>query len=190
MWGIHGRIAFLAEDQGASSVTALDIMAETDQYRAEHQQRESKVRFVHGDLHDPETIRRAGPHQVAWCSGVLYHVPNPLVTIECLRQLTAETLILSSATIPEVPGIENASVFFPHLSSRARESFNRMYDATRTRGGMRFGLTTPFDAAKSYDNWWWGLTPSAIGAMLQVGGFRVTEMQTNGFSTRIIAEKT
>jgi methyltransferase family protein len=211
IWDVHGRNAFLAEDEGASAVTALDITAETDEYRAEHERRGSKVRFVRGDLHDPDTIREAGLHDVVWCGGILYHVANPLVTIECLRQLTAETLVLISATIPEVPGVEHASVFWPHLPADARERYNRMYDATASRwswgrsarnGGRamrrpvartparpaRVGLSTAFDPAQSYANWWWGLTPSAIGAMLQVGGFRVAETQTNGFHTRILAE--
>jgi 2-polyprenyl-3-methyl-5-hydroxy-6-metoxy-1,4-benzoquinol methylase len=120
MWNVHGRTAFLAEEHGATAVTAVDVSAETDEYRAEHRQRGSKVRFVRGDLHDPATIAEVGSHDVVWCSGVLYHVPNPLVTLECLRQVTKHKLMLISASIPETPGSENGCVFFPHLSERAR----------------------------------------------------------------------
>lgn len=179
LWSIHGRIAFLAEDAGATSVTAVDISAETAEFRAEHARRDSGVRFVQADLHEPGAIER---HDVVWCSGVLYHCPDPVHTLERLREITAETLVLRSATLPETAG----TVFFPGLSERERRAYDRAYSAV---GGpaTRVGLTTPFDPAQGYANWWWGLTPSAVERMLIATGFAVRERATNGFDTRFVA---
>jgi SAM-dependent methyltransferase len=189
MWAVHGRTAFLAEERGATAVTVVDVSAETDEYRAEHEQRGSKVRFVRGDLHDPATIAEVGTHDVVWCAGVLYHVPNPMFSLECLRQLTNDKLMLISASIPETPGGEHGCVFFPHLSDRARRRYDRMFNATLMPSpAMRVGLTTPFDATRPYDNWWWGLTASAMAAMLTASGFAVLQIKTNGFHTRILAQ--
>src|SRR5688572_29117597 len=52
MWKVNGRIAFVAEEAGATAVTGIDVMEATDDFRAEHERRRSSVRFVHGDLHD------------------------------------------------------------------------------------------------------------------------------------------
>jgi SAM-dependent methyltransferase len=179
LWSIHGRIAFLAEEHGASRVTAVDISAETEPYRAEHARRDSRVRFVQADLHGPDAIER---HDVVWCSGVLYHCPNPVHTLECLRRVTGETLVLRSATVPELVG----TVFFPSLGERGRRAYDAAYTAVGGRA-TRVGLTTPFDAGQGYANWWWGLTPSAIAGMLAATGFVVEATAGNGFDTRIVA---
>ena len=113
MWGIHGALSFLAEESGATSVTAVDMMPASDEYEAEHSRRDSKVRFVNGDLHDPAVIEEVGMHDVVFCAGVLYHAPNPMHTLGCLAQITSETLLLLTAAIPEIPGIEQGCVFLP-----------------------------------------------------------------------------
>ena len=77
LWNVHGKIAFLAESSGASSVTAVDLSSATDEYLAEHERRDSKVRFVQGDLHDEDVLAEIGLHDVVWCTGVLYHCPDP-----------------------------------------------------------------------------------------------------------------
>ena len=37
------------------------------------------------------------------------------------------------------------------------------------------GISTPFDPAEGYGNWFWGLTPSCLRSMLEVVGFRVDQ---------------
>ena len=187
LWNVHGKVAFRAEEQGATKVTALDVSAPTDEYRAEHERRTSSVRFVHGDLHDDAVRDEAGPHDVVWCSGVLYHCPDPLHTLRCLREITTQSLVLISATIPEVPGRSKAAVFFPGLPEGERHAYDRAFTATSGISTPRLGLTTPFDAGQTYGNWWWGLTPSSIEGMLAACGFQVTRTIGDGFHTRIIA---
>ncbi|MEA2234449.1 MAG: tRNA (mo5U34)-methyltransferase, partial [Solirubrobacteraceae bacterium] len=72
MWTIHGALCFAAEDAGAATVTGVDVMEPSPQFQAELQRRNSKVRFVRGDLHEPATVQAIGRHDVVWCSGVLY----------------------------------------------------------------------------------------------------------------------
>src|SRR4051794_19232562 len=93
MWSVHGALCFFAEEAGATEVTGLDVMAATPEFEAERERRGSGVRFVQGDVHDAGVVE---PHDVVWCSGVLYHVPNPLLTLERLRALTRETLLLAT----------------------------------------------------------------------------------------------
>src|SRR4051812_8471211 len=91
MWSVDGAIAFAARDAGATRVTALDVMAPTPEFSA----RQGDVRFVCGDLHDPATVAEAGVHDVVWCSGVLYHAPHPLLSLQRLHELTGHTLLLA-----------------------------------------------------------------------------------------------
>jgi SAM-dependent methyltransferase len=191
MWNVHGKIAFAAEELGATEVTATDVMSPTEEYEAERLRRGSTVRFVHGDIHDPAVRREIGTHDVVWCSGVLYHCPNPVHTIECLKQITKSVLVLMSAGVPEIPGVRNGCVYFPCLSASERDAYDAAYNAAlqiaTDPDPVRLGITTPFDAREGFGNWWWGLSPSAIESMLRSAGFSIEETKTNGFHTRVVA---
>jgi hypothetical protein len=165
MWGIHGGLAFLAEEAGASRVTGLDVMGRTPEFDAEQARRGSAVRFVGGDMHDPEVLAEVGRHDVVWCYGLLYHAPHPLLTLERLRSVCGELLLLGTEVIPEVPGVPAATVFYPGLDERGRRPFRHL------PGGRAIGVTEAFDRAAGYGNWFWGLTPSSVHGMLRATGF-------------------
>jgi Methyltransferase domain len=182
MWNVNGRIAFLAEQSGATAVTGLDVMAPTEEFEAERARRGSLVRFVRGDLHDADVISQVGAHDVVWCSGVLYHAPHPLLTLERLRAITREYLILATETIPEVPGLAQASVFLPGLAEPDREAH-----ASARPGAVAVGVTTPFERGQSYGAWWWGLSRSAVNAMVRASGFDVLEEHGGPFNLTLVA---
>ena len=175
MWSVDGALAFAAEEAGATRVTALDLMAPTERYRAEHARRASTVRFVLGDVHDEAAVREAGVHDVVWCSGLLYHAPHPLLTLERLRELTGETLLLATESLPEVPGLRGACVFYPGADRRPFAAPGRV------------GLEAEFDPARGYENWWWGITPSALEGMLAATGFETLERHDDGLHITLVA---
>jgi hypothetical protein len=164
MWTLDGRDSFFAEEAGATQVTLLDIL-KTDGFTKRLEQGDTKVRFVQGDLHDPATRAAAGPHDVVWSSGLLYHVPDPLHTIRCLGELAKELLIIQTYTIPEIPGIPNGAVYWPGLDEGSRSRYAAAYERQAGRG-ERVGLTSEFAPEAAYDNWWWGMSASAISSML------------------------
>jgi hypothetical protein len=182
MWGIDGAMSFLAEEEGALSVTGLDLMPMTPEYVEQHRIRGSNVRFVQGDLHDPEAIAAVGVHDVVWCSGVIYHAPHPLLTLARLRSITGRLLILATETIPEVPGIRGACVFLPGLPEPDR----RAHAAARP-GITAAGLTAPFDPDEAYGTWWWGISRSALRGMLSVSGFETLEEYGDSLHTTVLA---
>jgi hypothetical protein len=184
MWSVDGAIAFLAERCGASSVTGMDLMPASPSFLAEHAAGSSRVRFVQGDLHDPAAMAAVGPHQIVWCSGVIYHAPNPLLTLERLRGITGETLILASETIPEVPGVSQACVFLPELPEG-----DRIAHASARRGRSMLGVSEPFDRRQSYGAWWWGLTASALRGMLAATGFHVVEQHGDALHVTLVARR-
>ncbi len=172
---VDGRTAFAAEQAGATSVTLLDVgdREYAPAYEAEHERRGSGVRFVQGDVHDPATIDDVGSHDVVWCTGVLYHTPNPVDQLMRLREITREVLFLGTHTIPEVSGVPQACLYYPYLDDTARRALGRPH----YRPDGYWGIGTPFSDTpmNGYANFWWGITPSALRAMLETARFEVVE---------------
>lgn len=184
MWNVHGRYAFAAEAAGAGPVTAVDCMAPTPEFEAHHARRSSAVRFVQGDVNDAALLDEIGVHDLVWCAGVVYHSPDPALTIRHLCRITGDQLFLASKTIPEVPGLPQACVFYPSLNEWQRKSYARVFSRS-------MGLATPFDSSNFYGNWWWGISPSALRAMVAVNeGVRVVQELRRPFDTLLIAQRT
>jgi hypothetical protein len=168
MWTIHGALCFAAEDAGAATVTGVDVMAPTPQFQAEIERRGSKLRFVQGDLHEPRTVAEIGRHDVVWCSGVLYHAPHPLLTLERLRELTAGTLLLATETVAETPGRRNSCVIAP-----GRDEHPNSEPATGPDQG--------------FGPWYWGISPSALRTMLKLSGFEIVEQHRTPLHVTVVA---
>lgn len=169
---MHGDIVFRAEAAGATEVTLFDA-GDEDYGGFAERRRGSKIRFVQGDLEEPRTIERVGPHDVVWCTGVLYHTPNPVLQLLHLREITRELLFLGTRTIPEIPGFDQACLYYPYLDERSRRAHARAYwDAEHC-----YAIGTPFDdrPMHGHGNFWWGITPSALRAMLTSARFEVLE---------------
>jgi ubiquinone/menaquinone biosynthesis C-methylase UbiE len=173
MWGISGHFCFLAEESGARAVTGVDVMDPTDEFTNKVSNKNSRVRFVQGDFHDTEVQAKIGVSDVVLCSGVLYHVPNPLDTLLGLRKICGQFLILATAAIPEMD-VKNTAVFWPCLDADQRRLWNRGI-------GTQVGITTPYDPDEGYGNWIWGLSPSAITSMLKIVGFSVEKSKVTQF---------
>lgn len=170
---IDGEISFLAEELGATSVTLVDEMEPSAKFQDELSRRNSTVRFQRGDLHDPRLIRDLGPHDVVWCTGVIYHSPNPYEQLEHLRALTREWMYLGSHVIPEIPGFRNACIWYPGLDEDDMAAYASLHDHPETC----WGIGQPFDTTpgNGYANFWWGITPSALRAMVEYARFDVVE---------------
>ena len=168
MWSVHGALCFAAEDAGAASVTGVDVMGPSERFSAEVARRDSGVRFVQGDIHEPGTIAQVGRHDVVWCSGVLYHAPHPLLTLERLRELTMSTLLLATETISETPGRRDTCVIAPTPVEHPNAE--------------------PADrAGAGYGPWYWGISPSALRTMLKLSGFAVVEEHRTPFHVTVVA---
>ena len=182
MWGIHGAFTFLAEECGATRAVGVDVYPATPEFERERERRGSSVEFVHGDLHDPTTAERVGQVDVVFCSGVLYHTPEPFHQLLQLRRICAERLILTTRTIPELPGLRHAAVYYPYLGRAQRRLW--------TLGtGQQMAISTPYEADQGYGNWFWGMTPSCLTALVRTAGFEVEETHRTAFMCTVVARK-
>lgn len=178
MWGVNGRYSFLAERAGATSVKAVDVFGPTPEFEDTRLATGSRVEFILGDITRADTLARIGQADVVFCAGVLYHHPSPFDLLVALRQICRETLILRTSTIPEVRGLPNAAVYFPMLDAKARALWN-----LSSLGLLhQAGISTEFQPAEGYGNWFWGLTPSCLESLLKTAGFRVDFRATEAFA--------
>jgi len=182
MWGVNGEHSFLAEEAGATAVTAVDVFGPTPEFEQKRLSRGSRVRFLLGDITRIETLEQIGQVDVVFCAGVLYHHPSPFDLLVALRRICRETLILRTSTIPEVRGLRNAAVYFPMLDAQSRELWN-----LKSLGLMhQAGISNAFQPAEGYGNWFWGLTPSCLESLLTTAGFRVDFRATESFAQTVV----
>lgn len=180
MWRVNGLFSFLAEAAGAVRVAAVDIYPASAEFTAERQRLGSRVEFIQGDIHARDTIEAIGRCDLVFCSGLLYHAPNPVDTLMKLRLICGGTLILNTSTVPEHPGLRNFAVFYPHLDEASRGRWSL--------GDGAVGVSTPYDPAQGYGNWFWGFSHSCLESMLQCAGFRVIERYGQGFLSCVVCE--
>jgi len=186
MWGVNGAHAFLAEEAGATDVCGIDVFGPTPEFEAERARRGSHVEFVLGDCTAPETLERVGARDVVFCAGVLYHHPSPFDVLVALRTMCRSRLLLRTSTIPEVDWLANAAVFYPHMPDDAR----RLWDLRSLGLLHQAAISEPFRAEDGYGNWFWGLTPSCLEAMLETAGFRVLRRDDEPFAQTVLCEPT
>jgi hypothetical protein len=173
MFGIDGELGFIAEEAGATRVTLFDAMDPSDAFAEAHERTGSRLEFVQGDFHDPDVVDFLGQFDVVWCTGVIYHSPNPMQQILFMRQLTTERLVLGTHVIPEVPGIEQMCMLYPGVKEETQETFTRVFGGPERLPGMASAFDT--EPLMAYVNMWWGFSPSAVRSMLHYSGFSIDE---------------
>jgi len=163
-------------------------------------------RKLQGDINrlDPEQI---GTFEMVHCSGVLYHMPDPVSAILRLRSVTERYLILSSAVVPSrivtSQGAElnlppGCALFVPAIDGAVAKALRQYWSACGvelpevgqgTAGPwMRYGK----DAKKSrmgsidYSSWWWFFTERALEGMLQTAGFKIVDKHA-GWGSRAMS---
>lgn len=182
MWGVNGANTFLAEEVGATVVKGVDVFGPTPEFDAEHRRRNSRVEFILGDALLAETAARVGEMDTVLCAGVLYHLPHPFDLLVALRRMCRRTLILRTSTIPEIGGLPHGAVYYPMLDPEAR----RLWNLSSIGLLRQVGISDGFEPEQGYGNWFWGLTPSAVEALLATAGFRVDYRAIEAFAHTVI----
>ena len=99
---------------------------------------------------------------------MLYHAPHPLLTLERLRSITGDTLLLATETVAETPGRRNTCVIAPGRDEHPNAE-------------------PPTGAGQGYGPWYWGISPSALRTMLTLSGFAVVEEHRTPFHVTVVA---
>ena len=129
-------------------------------------------------IDNPQVRDIVGAYDVVHCSGVLYHCPNPILTVGNLLSITNEWLLLSLVVMP--PVITNSAgtirmssdsaYLVPTLSATNHAIFS---EHCRVTYGSAMGLDAPAktwffaDGTPDYAPWWWLWTSSYVKKMLE-----------------------
>lgn len=175
LWGVHGEKCSVAHNAGAVSELMADPRPSTDPAWGQFVERLAGMGILRHVEFNTKTLDMLVGRQwdVVHCSGVLYHLPDPLAGIRQLHAITREWCILASMVAPsDMPG-----AFVPTLTTRDRARYADWFRPIV--GDKAMGITTSAQwIVGNYDPWWWIPTDSGIEGMAHDVGFRVADRAT------------
>jgi hypothetical protein len=187
LWNTVNEKVSLAAKAGASKISIADIQPtdnewwqKMDEHLAAHGINEYSK--IVADAVAPNAPELIGVHDVVYCSGIIYHLANPILLLEQLRKCTLEHLILGSMVIPETletpEGIWDATcsaIFVPSLSGELR----KIVESHFTRLGLNIaGITKPPPVrwlSSEVTPWWWLMSPPILHHMVEAASFRIID---------------
>lgn len=174
----------VAHSHGATGLTMLDIVPQdhglwqgfTDRME---QLSISRYENVSGSILDIGESQAPPSYDVVHCTGVLYHMPDPLRFLSALRRITNEYLVLGSAvTATRVDGTSgtlevpsSSALLIPALQDRERTILREYWRPFV--GEDAIGLTSevsPWDP-EDFTPWWWLPTVDCMRSMCESVGF-------------------
>ncbi len=193
LWGAVNEKITPAHNAGATSLCMVDIWAPGSEWWLKFRERCSTcgagpVREVVTSVDNPNVRQSVGRYDIVHCGGVLYHSPNPFLTIRNLMSLASESLLLATAVMP--PVVENefgrlefrseSAVCVPLIGEASRKILDK--HLRDSYGGGAYGVNAPVDAwyfddgAPNYGPWWWLWSADYVERMLAASGLDIIEL--------------
>jgi len=194
---INERIT-LASKYGATSVTMIDIRP-SDYYEWDIFHKRCKETGVHdyqcidcADINNPKLLEKVGFYDFVHCTGIVYHLPNPVWGIENLSKIVKEYLIINTVIIPSRIKTECGSLefygstvlFMPGLNSNERKILNSYY---MKKFNININHMAPMLEAEKPDcpwfedgkttcwPYWWLFTEKSFIALVKMMGFEILD---------------
>lgn len=188
LWGTINEKVSVAHCNGAMQLTMIDVSAPGHRLWQLFEERRRalglpEVSCISADIVQLAETSECPQFDVVHCSGVLYHVPDPMRFLAALRRVTREYLVLTTAVTAtkvtsaagnlEVPS--TACLFLPALQGEERrvvDSYWRQFV-----GDAAMGLTQQIAAwdVEDFAPWWWLPTVDALKGMCRASGFAYVE---------------
>jgi hypothetical protein len=192
LWGTVGEKVSVAYRAQCRSVAMVDVMAPKSEWWEKffaHAEQKGVPRSAIGtriaNLERENFAELAGTYDYVNCSGVLYHVPNPLNVMRNLSLIAGKFLCVSTQIIPErlsnaagtldVP--EGQALFVPSLTPAQKAVLRHFYDEQNykvthiNRDGAPFYKDGKFNYGPSY----WLPTRGMVAAWIRMFGLEVIE---------------
>ena len=188
LWGTVNEKVSVAHKCGANALTMIDVSPPAhDLWRLFDERRQAvgmpEVQCISADVLTIANTLPVVQFDVVHCSGVLYHMPDPMSLLVSLRKITREYLILASAVtatrvkgkqgVMEIP--QAAALFVPALQEREHAILKSYWQ--KFVADTAIGLTSePISwQPDDFSPWWWLPTVDALKAMCQAAGFHCQE---------------
>jgi Methyltransferase domain len=190
LWGLINEKITVAVKAGCQAATMIDIMPIGHQSWTEFDQRArsmgvTRYKKLQGNVDDPTLAEKAGTFDFVHCSGVIYHVPNPLYTLARLHALTRRFLVLVSMTVPqsvhtemgEISFAGGRTIFLPSVDAPTKELLAQHFRALSINLAGITDDQYPWTSLAAYGPWWWLWTVDTLSVMVRSTGFRVLDTQ-------------
>ena len=192
LWGLVNEKISPAHNAGATDLCMVDIWAPNSEWWVRFREHCSgrkigPVREVVSSIDNPNILTSVGQYDIVHCSGVLYHCPNPFLTIRNLRSLAKEMILLATAVMP--PVVENelgklefrneSAICVPLIDEASRKIMDKYL--VETYGGGAYGVNAPVetwyfdDGAPNYGPWWWLWSADYVEKMLTTCGLELVD---------------
>jgi hypothetical protein len=193
LWGTVNEQVTVAAKGGAREVTMIDIAIDNapnhnlwERFRERcRQEGVEKYNCIRADITESGTPERVGVFEIVHCSGVIYHCPDPLLPLRQLARICSGTLILGTATMPEVVSNSAGTVEVAPGSALLVPAMNHSQKAVlgefllqvgaKQAVGVNCPINTDWDLS-DYAAWWWFFTRDYVAALLEVAGFAVEDV--------------
>jgi 2-polyprenyl-3-methyl-5-hydroxy-6-metoxy-1,4-benzoquinol methylase len=184
LWGTVNERVSVAEKSGASHATMIDIAKEKTDLWEKFSKRCNELNVnnytcISADITNENDLATLEKYDVVHCSGILYHLQDPMILLNNLHTITNEYLMLGSTTIPEsIASINNGAYFIPALNEEQKTFFKNYF---REQKIDAIGINWEQDF-QWYNNrkpcfppWWWLFTKSYVERLLMFCGFEIVE---------------
>lgn len=187
LWGTVNERISVAHRAGAGALTMIDLTPAGGHWWLKFRERCKELGVPPATEVSAEILhlasRPAPPSfDVVHCSGVLYHMPDPLRFLAALRTITRRHLVLTTSITSDV--VKNSAgelrvpagsaLFIPGLSPSelavVREDWLPLVG--ENAGGITCPATWRVD---DFGPWWWLPTITALEAMCAAAGFHVVD---------------
>jgi hypothetical protein len=190
LWGTLNERVSVAHAAGARALTMIDLSPTSSHWWSKFRERCKSLDVPAAAEISAEILHLAAQPQpqtydVVHCSGVLYHMPDPLRFLAALRRVTREHLVLTSSITADLISNEagilrvpsGSALFIPGLSAaeRAVVRADWLPLVGENAGGITCETSWKVD---DFGPWWWLPTIGALKAMCEAAGFRVLDGQT------------
>jgi hypothetical protein len=156
---------------------------------------------VVANLDHNDFVSKVPVTDIVHCSGVIYHTPSPIWTLSKLREVTGNTLLLCSMTVPEhietkigsIDMSDGNALFIPALRGQKLAIMQAYFESVGIQvHNINSVETYPwrFGMDYNYAPWWWLWTPATLAAFVETAGFRVREIFDGwpGYSHYMVCE--
>jgi hypothetical protein len=190
LWGTRNERVSVAHAGGARQLTMIDLSPADSHWWPKFRERCQTLSVPAAHELSAEILclaeQPAPPvFDVVHCSGVLYHMPDPMRFLTALRRLTREYLVLTSSITADLIANESGilrvpsggALFIPALTPTELAIVRA--DWLPLVGENAGGITCPAVwRADDFGPWWWLPTIGCLKAMCEAAGFRVLDGET------------
>jgi hypothetical protein len=190
------RVTFAAQ-AGAARVAMADIRPfsyhewTTFDRVASDAQLTNLDRYDQVDVTSPNLNDRLPAFDLVHCTGIFYHLPNPVEALRTLDRVVRDRLIINTVTVPDRIENEegrldfsgNVALFLPGIDARERailrvhyqRKFGWSIDDVAPPLDAQAGAKMPYMADGQFSCWpyWWLMSDSCFRSLLRLMRYRI-----------------